>query len=278
MLRLWNAPLIRFFRASFSLYYSKQLPQAAASLAYFLLLTLFPLLICVNAFLSFFNLNSVYFIDSLNLFLPAVTQDALDAYLEYISVNESTGLLIAGIIMTMFSAASAFRILMRGMAAIYDYPPRLSPKRMLASVFFPFALILTVYLSIFVILSGNWLLLLLSQHLPIHASLRVWHWLRFFLLFFIFLLFILLLSHLAAPKDTPHFPLFLGSVFSSCALVAASGLFSFFIGMSTRYSLVYGSLVSLIVLIVWLYLCGNILFLGNVFSVIHYRMHRIPRL
>ena len=35
---------------------------------------------------------------------------------------------------------------------------------------------------------------------------------------------------------------------------------------STRYSLVYGSLASVIIMLVWLYLCGNILILGNVIN------------
>ena len=62
-----------------------------------------------------------------------------------------------------------------------------------------------------------------------------------------------------------------GAVLSSAALVAASALFSWFIGMSSRYSLVYGSLASVIILLVWLYLCGNILILGNVFNYVWYR-------
>ena len=41
-----------------------------------------------------------------------------------------------------------------------------------------------------------------------------------------------------------------GAVLSSAALVAASALFSWFIGMSSRYSLVYGSLASVIILLV----------------------------
>ena len=39
-------------------------------------------------------------------------------------------------------------------------------------------------------------------------------------------------------------------------------LFSWFIGMSSRYALVYGSLASLMILLVWLYFCGNLLLLG----------------
>jgi membrane protein len=55
--------------------------------------------------------------------------------------------------------------------------------------------------------------------------------------------------------------------------VAASILFSWFISMSTRYSLVYGSLVSIVVMMVWLYLCGNILLAGNILSSVWYQEH-----
>ena len=53
-------------------------------------------------------------------------------------------------------------------------------------------------------------------------------------------------------------------VLSALAMVACSVLFSWFIDMSSRYSLVYGSLASLIILLVWLYFCGNILVIGAV--------------
>ena len=62
-----------------------------------------------------------------------------------------------------------------------------------------------------------------------------------------------------------------GAFLAAVALVAATALFSWFIGLSSRYSLVYGSLASVIILLVWLYLCGNILILGNVFNCVWYR-------
>ena len=41
--------------------------------------------------------------------------------------------------------------------------------------------------------------------------------------------------------------------------------------MSSRYSLVYGSLASVIILMLWLYLCGNIVNLGNVLNYVWWR-------
>ena len=61
------------------------------------------------------------------------------------------------------------------------------------------------------------------------------------------------------------------AVLAALAMVAASAVFSWFIGMSSRYALVYGSLVSIIILLVWLYFCGQILFLGIVFTSVWYR-------
>ena len=48
-------------------------------------------------------------------------------------------------------------------------------------------------------------------------------------------------------------------------------------GNSTRYSLIYGSLASVIILLVWLYLCGNVLILGNVVNYVIYKHRKEAR-
>ena len=62
-----------------------------------------------------------------------------------------------------------------------------------------------------------------------------------------------------------------GALLAAAALVAATALFSRLIGLSARYSLVYGSLASVVILLVWLYLCGNLLILGCAFSCVRHR-------
>ena len=46
-------------------------------------------------------------------------------------------------------------------------------------------------------------------------------------------------------------------------MVAAGMASSAMVSMSVRYSLVYGSLASLVILMLWLYVFGNILIMGN---------------
>jgi membrane protein len=90
---------------------------------------------------------------------------------------------------------------------------------------------------------------------------------RYLLLFCFVLLLVLVIYRAGAPRRlVRNRTVFLTAFCTACIMVAASVLFSWFIGMSSRYALVYGSLASLIILLVWLYFCGNILLLGAVIS------------
>jgi len=50
--------------------------------------------------------------------------------------------------------------------------------------------------------------------------------------------------------------------------------FSFFMGKSVRYSLVYGSIASLILLMLWIYMCCFVLYLGAAFNVALYSIKK----
>ena len=85
------------------------------------------------------------------------------------------------------------------------------------------------------------------------------------LLFSFVLLLVLIVYRAGTPRGAMRLPVvLLSSLLAALAIVGASVMFSWFIGMSSRYALVYGSLASLIILLVWLYLCGNLLLLGAV--------------
>ena len=263
---------MRFLREALTLYFSCRAPQAAACLAYFLLLTGFPMLICVSFVLGLVNIDIVSLMESLGSVLPDEALEVISSYLRYISYRQSPGLFIAGLAAGGFSAPAAFRTITRVILDVYPDVSQSMVRGMVVSVAFPLALLLTIDLSIIVVVTGQRTLESLGQHLPfLDQTLQPWVWLRYLLLFFIFYLFVLAVFVMAAPKGTPRVPMMVSSLVCALALVTASALFSWFIGLSSRYSLVYGSLVSIIILLVWLYFCGQILFLGIVFPSVWYR-------
>lgn len=273
-------PGIRFIREMIDLYFEKHVSRAAAELAYFLILSFFPLLICVNAFIGLLDLNVGAILMATAPFLPDESMAVLAEYLDYIARNQSSALLIGGVMMVLFSGSAAFRGLMTIMEDLYGRQSYQGIFQIIASVAFSVLLLATIYLSIVVLLTGEWLFHLLTDFFNLE-SLSLpweWQWMRFLLFFCLLLLFVLLVYRMSAPRGKPRPPILTGAVLASAAMVGASVLFSWFIGLSSRYSLIYGSLASVIILLVWLYLCGNIIILGNVFNCVWYRHKKMKYL
>lgn len=267
MRRVWNFSAVRYIRMCVNMHIEKQISRASAAWAYFLLLSVFPLIICVNVFLSFVNLDAEKIVSYLGSLLPESTIGLIENYFEYLSGQQSKALLIAGMIMVLTTASAAYRSMMQALAEIYEEKPREGLQGLLISILFPIGLLLTIYLALGVIITGDWLMGWLGIAIP------VWRYLRFLLLFFFFFFFILIISRVAVSRDAPLAPIVVGSALSSFALVAASMLFSWFISMSTRYSMIYGPLVSVVLLMTWLYLSGNMFFWGNIISSVWFQWH-----
>ena len=255
------------------LYFRRHVSRSAAALAYFLLLSFFPVLICINAFVGLLRLDVGAVVEAASAILPRETLGILADYMGYITTNQSPALLLAGAGMTLVSASAAFRVLMHAMEELYGRRGRRGVRRLAASAAFPVLLLLTVYLAVVVLLTGEWLFTWLARKLRLPPELLPWQWqwFRFLLLFLLVFLFVLLAYRMAAPGGVPRPPVVAGALLAAAALVAATALFSRLIGLSARYSLVYGSLASVVILLVWLYLCGNLLILGCAFSCVRHR-------
>lgn len=277
MKQIWESSPVRFVREMVDLYFGKHVSRSSAELAYFLILTFFPILICVNGFIGLLDLDINSVLTTIEDFVPREALSVVGDYIGYISNNQSTAMLAAGLTVTLFSASAAFRALMNIMDDIYERRSYTGIWKIIASVIFSLLFLVTIYLSMVVVLTGNWLFTLVENflHLEDRTLPWNWQWLRFLILFALVLLFVLLTYRMAAPRGKPRPPILTGGILAAAALVAASILFSWFIGVSSKYSLVYGSLASVIILLVWLYLCGNILILGNVFNCVWYRRKKV---
>ena len=98
MKKLWNSPPALFLREGLMLYFSRRVPQAAAGLAYFVLLTVFPMLICISYILGLVNIDVVTMVTQLQNILPEAALDVLSSYLRYISFPQTPGLFLAGLV------------------------------------------------------------------------------------------------------------------------------------------------------------------------------------
>ena len=276
MKRSVGSGAIGFLWEVVQLYFAKRVSRAAAELAYFLVLSFFPFVIVLNAVVGTLPVDLPSLLDEAAGVIPAEALGVIREYVGYITINQSRALLAAGIVMMLFSASAAMRSLMRVMDEIYDRRTYAGLWQVVASVAFAVLFLVTFYLSVVVVLTGNWFFHLLEgvlRRFPIFDGVKLpwqWQWMRFVILFCLVLMFMMLIYKATAPRGKPRPPVLTGAFLASGALVGFSVLFSYFIGLSSRYSLVYGSLASVVILLVWLYLCGNIVIVGNCFNRVWY--------
>ena len=263
--------MISFVKQVYGLYGRHSVSRAAAALAYYFVLSVFPLLLCVNAFVGLAHVDIQALLRSLDRVLPRQALELVGDYVTYASHNSSPAVVYAALTAIVLSASAALRVLLDTMDELYDHPRDTGVRRIVVSVLFSLLFLVTVYLSILVIFTGDWFLRWLARVLPVRlrdmvnfsAVSGLWRWLRYLLLFCFVMLLVLALYRLGTPKELSRpRPMLASALLCALALVAASAVFSRFIGLSSRYSLLYGSLASMVILLLWLYLCGTVLLLG----------------
>ena len=249
-----------------ALYNEKRVTKASAALSYYLTMTLFPLIICLYALLGENYYQALQVLDFLERFLSAETIRVLRSFLLHLSINSNRAILAAGLTILISSSSAAVRTLQSTIGEMQGGQRYRGLSDILFSLLFSVVFIAAMYFAILVMLTGKDILGLINSYLPFVDVSRSWQWLRFLLLGGIEFL-ILWGIYLASRRSKDRYRCYPGAILSMLAMVVVSYLFSICIAASTRYPLVYGSLASLILLMFWLYLCCQVIFVGAAFNI-----------
>lgn len=248
------------------IYLDKKVSRASAQLAYYILLSIFPVLLVVSAILGMLPLTSSDLLGDLVKVLPAGIGPLLDDYLRYVQQNQSVALLSGGIIMTLTASSAAFRGLMDIFGEVFGQRVRGGLVGIFFSVLLSLLLLVMIYGSLLTVLLGDWLLGMIQFLLDVPVLHYSWRLAQVLMPLLMIFLFLSLIYRLTARSPRHKRMVLPGALLAALALVGATRLFSYFISVSSRYTTVYGSLGSVIILMIWLFLCSNILIMGNIFN------------
>lgn len=260
----------------------QNMPIFAGCATLFLLTASFPLLIWALVIVNHLPGYSVTDVaDLLYQFLPQVPeiQDTIFAVLNNLSAQSTTFVASFAAITTLYSASS-------GMFAIQKGLQRLTPGARFTLFDRGLAILYTI------VFEGLLLVVLLLQGLrsifrPLSQLLSAtsrWHgvieffrhWISFSDLIAIPVLFVLiLLIYTFVPGGKrPLRRQLPGTVFTTVGWVVFSRIFSFYIVHFWKLSYIYGSLTAIILMILWLDIIINLLFLGASLNAALYRRRK----
>lgn len=257
------------------IYMNSHVARSAAELSYYITLSVFPTLICVHAIIINFLPGITLTLSGLSGIVPQDTLTTITDYLNYVAAHNSRTLVTAGVLGMATTSAAAFRSIHSIMGEIQGASRYRGVFALLFSFLFSLIFLAAIYFGALVLVTGSRLFSLLSNVFPLFGKLELWRLLRFPIMFVVFVLIIYGVYRITAPHDARD-NFFPGAFAAAVVLVLVSVLFSWFISMSTKYPLIYGSLASIIIFMLWIYFCGQVLIMGNAFNVVM-RRHDPPK-
>ncbi|SDM56893.1 YihY/virulence factor BrkB family protein [Bacillus sp. OK048] len=237
----------------------------SAQLAYFFLLSLFPLLIFIFTLMPYLQIPYHDILGSIREFAPPQTMELIEKNVNYVMNNRNGGLLSIGIIGTMWSASNGIHALVRAFNKAYNVKESRSfiVSRGMA-ILLTFGMILVFIVAVLLPIFGREIGVFLFSYLGFKSEfLQIWDMLRLVVSALILFVIFTGLYWIAPNVKLRCKSAFPGAAFATIGWILSSYALSFYVGNFGNFSLTYGSIGAIIVLLIWLYISGFIIIIGG---------------
>lgn len=237
----------------------------ASQLAFFFLLSLFPLLIFLMTLLPFLSLDQGEVFLFIREYAPESVAQLIEKTVGEVLDNRNGGLLSIGAIATIWSASKGMNALTKALNRSYfasETRSFLVARGM--SVVFTIALIAVLVMALVLPVFGQQIGILAFSYFGLEEGfLKLWDSIRWIappiLIFLVFAAVYWVVPNLKIRLKS----VIPGAIFSTVGWIATSLAFSFYVGNYGNYSNTYGSIGAIIVLMMWMYFSAIILMLGG---------------
>ena len=247
-----------------------ELSAFAASSAFFLFLSLIPILLLLCSLLPYTGISETELLallqESIGQIAPQMISDMIRSSVETIFSGGAMTLSLSALV-TLWTASKAFLALMRGMDVIHGEGRQgYFIARLKSCLYTLVMVVVTVFMLVGVVfgkkLAEQFGIYDSPLFLPLHRLLQQRFWLAWIVLACVFTAIYTWVPKkaLSLREQIP------GALFASAAWIVFSALFSVYLNHSASFG-IYGSLTTIIIALLWMYYCMYILLLGTYLNV-----------
>lgn len=241
----------------------------AAQLSFYFLLSLFPLLMFMLTLLNRFDfvesaLRAVLF-KLLDAVVPESASGLVDGVLQHISEGRSGGGLPFGLLIVLWAASSGMVAIMNALNLAYGIDESRSWwKKRLVAIGLMIALMVLIIMALTLIVYGGEIAQAIAAGLGLGSTLTTLLHIVEWPLAVAFVLLVFNLLYLYAPniKRRDWHWLMPGTVVAVGLWFLASYGFNLYVSNFSTYNMLYGSVGSVIVLLLWFYITGIAILVG----------------
>lgn len=242
-------------------------------IAFFLILSIFPLLMLIGYVSSFFDIISmssiINFIDSA---LPSEFASVIIGVISGKSFDRSIGIsMITGFIL----ASNGAHAIILASNALYGFPSDDFVRRRIKAFILIIILVSLFIFTTLVLAYGNILVKLIFEYFNGTEgynkfykvfSIVKWPVAFFMMLFTIKLIYVIAPDWKILSKNTTK-----GALFTATGWTISTAVFSYYVTHFAKYDIFYGSLSNIVILMIWVYVLSYILVVGIAINVNEYR-------
>ncbi len=238
--------------------------------AYYIILSFFPLLIFLLTLAAYFNLTIHQLFEDLPYLIPAQSYSIIDKVLTEVLSSRSPTLLSLGMLGAFWASLNGINALMRGIGKAYQIDETRSfIKFKLTAILFLIIIFIAMILSFTILVFGEKLGNLLFQFFEAGSTFPyIWQKLRLVIQFCFLVLTFLILNQMATRAKYSTWLMFPGSLIAASGWVVISLAFSFYVRHFSNYTVTYGSIGGIFILILWIYWSCAIFLLSCAFNAV----------
>ena len=239
----------------------------AAQSAYFFILCMIPIILLLLTMVQYTPVTKADVMTAVVQVFPT-TVDSLIVSIVNQVYNQSTSVIPITIIVAFWSAGKGVLAVTTGLNCVYKCPETrnyvyLRLRATIYTVMFIVVIIMLLLLSVF----GNSLSLFISSHIAILKPVADWLMDKRIIISPIVLVGFSLLLYKFLPNRKDSFKNQIpGAVFTAIAWMALSWIFSVYLDVFRGFSNMYGSLTTIVLIMLWLYFCMYSILLGAVIN------------
>ncbi|TFJ71815.1 YihY/virulence factor BrkB family protein [Carnobacterium maltaromaticum] len=259
---------LRFFETIQRKYQEAEVTNSSVVIAYYLLLSFFPIVIIIGNLLPLLNLDINTILPYFSTIIPEAIYKEIVETIHRLLTSSSSGMLSFGIIAAFWAASKGMNAMQVSMNKAYGVEPR---KNMfvirLASLAFTLILVLGIVALVLVFSFGQVVLNYLTPLLQLPEELvAIFQSVKWPVTLFV-LLFVFTLVYYMVPNAQVKVKFVLpGAIFATIGWVLLSQAFAIYVRYFSGRTLSYGSVGIFIVLMLWLNGSGIVLTLGAVIN------------
>lgn len=240
----------------------------AAQAAYFFVLSLIPIILLLLTLVQFTPVTRPDVMEAVTQVFPSSVEGLIVSIVDQVYA-QSGGVIPVTIIVALWSAGKGVLSMTSGLNLIYENTETrnyiyLRFRASFYTVIFILAIVLSLTLSVF----GNSISLIVYEHAPVLTRvmdfiIRIRTLLTLVVLTLFWDMVYKFLPNRTNLSKTTMKQQLPGAVFTSCGWLLISFVFSVYLDIFTGFSSMYGSLTTIILIMLWLYFCMYVILLGG---------------